>query len=83
MQLRPRLGEVFRRLAEQKKSRVLEGHLMADRAHMLLSIPPKYARRYRRGLIVERIPDAIPLAAPQSFAYYFPISVHNLFRVFS
>jgi putative transposase len=37
------LGEVFRRLAEQKESRVLEGHLMPDHVHILLSIPPKYA----------------------------------------
>ena len=37
------LGEVFRRLAQQKESRVEEGHLMADHVHMLLSIPPKYA----------------------------------------
>ena len=42
-QLRAHLGEVFRRLAEQKESRVLEGHLMPDHVHMLLSIPPKYA----------------------------------------
>ena len=41
--LRPHLGEVFRKLAEQKESRVLEGHLMADHVHMLISIPPKYA----------------------------------------
>jgi hypothetical protein len=37
------LGEVFRRLAEQKESRVLDGHLMPDHVHMLLSIPRKYA----------------------------------------
>ena len=42
-ELRGELGEVFRRLAEQKESRVLEGHLMPDHVHMLLSIPPKYA----------------------------------------
>jgi putative transposase len=42
-QLRPHLGEVFRRLAEQKESRVLEGHPMPDHVHMLVSIPPKYA----------------------------------------
>lgn len=42
-ELRRELGEVFRRLAEQKESRVLEGHLMPDHVHMLLSIPPKYA----------------------------------------
>jgi putative transposase len=42
-QLRGHLGEVFRRLAQQKERRVEEGHLMADHVHMLLSIPPKYA----------------------------------------
>ena len=41
--LRPHLGEVFRKLAEQKESRILEGHLMSDHVHMLISIPPKYA----------------------------------------
>jgi putative transposase len=41
--LRPHLGEVFRRLAEQRQSRVEEGHLMSDYVHILLLIPPKYA----------------------------------------
>jgi putative transposase len=30
-------------LARQKESVILEGHLMADHVHMLISIPPKYA----------------------------------------
>jgi putative transposase len=42
-QLRPHLGEVFRKLAEQKESRILEGHLLADHVHMMISIPPKCA----------------------------------------
>jgi len=42
-QLRQHLGEVFRRLAEHKESRVEEGHLMSDHVHMMISIPPKYA----------------------------------------
>ena len=42
-QLRVHLGEVFRKLASQKESRVEEGHLMADHVHMLLSIPPKHS----------------------------------------
>ena len=42
-QLRQYLGEVFRRLAEQKGSRIEEGHLMPDHVHMMISIPPKYA----------------------------------------
>jgi putative transposase len=37
------LGEVFRRLAEHKESRIEEGHLMPDHVHMMISIPPKYA----------------------------------------
>ena len=42
-ELRRHLGEVFRKLALQKESKVEEGHLMPDHVHMLLSIPPKYA----------------------------------------
>lgn len=37
------MGEVLRELARQKESRVVEGHLMLDYVHMLISIPPKYA----------------------------------------
>ena len=40
--LRPYLGEVFKRLAGQKESRIEEGHLMVDHVHMLISIPPKF-----------------------------------------
>jgi putative transposase len=42
-ELRQHLGEVFKRLAEQKESTVVEGHLHPDHVHILLSIPPKYA----------------------------------------
>ena len=42
-ELRRRLGEVFRKLAEQKESRIEEGHLMPDHVHMMIAIPPKYA----------------------------------------
>jgi putative transposase len=41
--LRKHLGEVFRRLAEQKESRVEEGHLMRDHVPMMLPSPPKNA----------------------------------------
>jgi putative transposase len=37
------LGEVFRKLAAQKESRIEEGHLMPDHVHMMIAIPPKYA----------------------------------------
>ncbi len=42
-ELRRRLGELFRTLARQKECQVLEGHLMPDHVHMLISIPPKYS----------------------------------------
>lgn len=42
-ELRRYLGEVFRRLAEQKGSRIEEGHLMPDHVHMMIAIPPKCA----------------------------------------
>jgi putative transposase len=42
-QLRKHLREVFRELARQKESLILEGHLLPDHVHMLVSIPPKYA----------------------------------------
>lgn len=41
--LRANLGEVFRELALHKESQIIEGHLMGDHVHMLISIPPKYA----------------------------------------
>ena len=42
-ELRRYLGEVFRRLAEQKESRIEEGHRMPDRVHRMVAIPPEYA----------------------------------------
>ena len=41
--LRKHLGEVFRRLAGQKESKIEEGHLQPDHVHMTISIPPKYS----------------------------------------
>ena len=42
-QLRRHVREVFRKLAEQKESRIEEAHLMPDHVHMMIVIPPKYA----------------------------------------
>jgi len=50
-QLRRHLGELFKRLAEQKQSKVLEGHLMVDHVHMLIAIPPKYSVAHVMGYI--------------------------------
>jgi putative transposase len=41
--LRRHLGEVFRKLAEQKECRIEEGHLLSDHVHIMISILPKHA----------------------------------------
>ena len=41
--IRKHLGGVLRELAIQRESNILEGHLMKDHLHMLISIPPKYS----------------------------------------
>jgi len=50
-QLRSELGGIFRDLAEQKESRIEEGHLMVDHVHMLISVPPKYSVAQVMGYI--------------------------------
>lgn len=52
--LRRHLGEVLRKLAEQKESRIWEGHSMADHVHMTIAIPPKFAVSQVVGLIKGR-----------------------------
>ena len=42
-QIRKQLVPVLKELARQKESEVVEGHLVTDHVHMLISIPPKYA----------------------------------------
>ena len=39
--LRREIGPVFRQLARQYGCEILEGHIMNDHVHMLISIPPK------------------------------------------
>ena len=59
-QLRQHLGEVFRQLAQQRESQILEGHLIVDHVHMLISIPPKYAVAQVIGYI--KVKSAIHIA---------------------
>ena len=37
------LGPVFHELAEQRGSKIIEGHMVHDHVHMLIRIPPKYS----------------------------------------
>ena len=40
-QYRDSLGEIFRTLCKYKGVEIIEGHLMPDHVHILVSIPPK------------------------------------------
>ena len=40
-QLRESIGEILRQLCKYKGVEIIEGHLMPDHVHMLVSIPPK------------------------------------------
>jgi putative transposase len=41
--IRKFLGPVFHELARQRGSEILEGHMVQDHVHILMSIPPKYS----------------------------------------
>ncbi len=41
--LRKYLGEILKELTLQRESKIIEGHLMGDHVHVLISIPPKYS----------------------------------------
>jgi putative transposase len=41
--IRKYLGDVFRELARQRESAILEGHLCSDHVHIYISIPPQRA----------------------------------------
>ena len=42
-QIRRFLGPIFRDLASHRGCNILEGHMVQDHVHMLITIPPKYA----------------------------------------
>jgi len=42
-ELRQYLGTVLRDLVKDRESEILEGHLLPDHVHILISIPPKYS----------------------------------------
>lgn len=42
-QLRDSIKEIFQSLCKYKGVEILEGHLMPDHVHMLVSIPPKFS----------------------------------------
>src|SRR5580692_6434447 len=42
-EIRRFLGPVFRELAGHRNCKILEGHMVQDHVHMLITIPPKYS----------------------------------------
>jgi len=42
-QIRREWGGIFRELARQRESEIIEGHSVLEHVHMLISVPPKYA----------------------------------------
>ena len=42
-QIRKFLGPLFHELAIQRSCKIIEGHMVQDHVHMLISIPPKYS----------------------------------------
>ena len=42
-QIRKDTGEIMQELCKYKGVEIIEGHMMPDHVHMLLSIPPKYS----------------------------------------
>lgn len=41
-QYRDSIGQILKQLCNYKGVEIIEGHLMPDHVHMLVSIPPKY-----------------------------------------
>jgi len=41
--IRKFLGPVFHELASQRGASIIEGHMVKDHVHMLITIPPKYS----------------------------------------
>ena len=75
-------GEVFPKLAEQKESRIEEGHVLADPVHGMISIPPQYSVSPVAGFIKGK--SAIHLArvcAGGALALASPIALLEWFLV--
>jgi putative transposase len=53
------LGPVFRELAAQRRSEILEGHMVQDHVHMLIRIPPKYSVAEVVGYLKEKSAIAV------------------------
>ena len=50
-QIRKDIGEIMQELCKYKGVEIIEGHMMPDHVHMLLSIPPKYSESSVMGYL--------------------------------
>lgn len=66
-QYRDSLGEIFRNLCRYKGVEIIEGHLMPDHVHMLVSIPPKIRRRKVDGGNSYPSAGTMPLSIPAAW----------------
>ena len=57
--IREDLAKIFHSLAKQKESRIIEGSLCPDHAHMCIEIPPKIAVASVIGFLKEKSAIAI------------------------
>ena len=53
-QLRADIREIIKDLCKWKGVTIIEGHLMSDHVHLLVSIPPKYAVSHIMGYLKGR-----------------------------
>ena len=50
-QIKQEIGQILRKLCEQKGIEIIEAEVCPDHIHMLISIPPKYSVSYVMGYI--------------------------------
>jgi len=50
-ELRRKIGKIIRRLCDQHKVELIEGHAMADHVHLCVSVPPKFSVANTIGFI--------------------------------
>ena len=50
-QLKAEIGQILRKLCEQKEIEIIEANACADHIHMLISIPPKISVAYAIGYL--------------------------------
>ena len=55
-QYRSSLGEIFHRLCSYKGVEIIEGHLMPDHVHMLVTIPPRISVVCFMGYLKSKMP---------------------------